>query len=131
MAAEDTFNPHQFAAHVMKSGGGTVNTSSGKSPSGGFMVAKQNTERIVPGHLRGEHVANYAAEHAKALSSPGAHLGAWHEGGSTYLDVSHNIPTKKAAMKMGRRETQHAIYDIDNNAVHDVKDRKGKNKYRS
>lgn len=119
-------NPEQFAAHVREAGGGSVNPSTGESPKRGFMVSDYGSERIVPGHLEGHHVAEYLQEKSQHLAAPNAYLGAWHEEGQTYLDVSRNVDTKKKAMRAGRRNKQLAVYDVDNDAVHDVTGRRGK-----
>jgi hypothetical protein len=101
-------NPHGFSI-----------TLDGDQPKGGYMVAS-------PGHSeihstdelasdRGPAIVNsYASAHADALAEPGAHIGGWTdpETGKTYLDVSHNIANRQAAIAAGRQRNQIAIYDV-------------------
>jgi hypothetical protein len=99
--------------------GGFSVTPTGRQPKSGFMVS-------IPGHtqildakaLRGpnrqEVIRHYAEQHADALSHPGAHIGGWtHEGeGKVYLDVSHNVRSKAAAIQKGVLHNQIAVWDV-------------------
>lgn len=100
-------------------GGFSVKPSSGSQPRAGFMVSLPGRTQIVSAaDLRGPRgralLEQYARAHSDALSQPGAHLGGWTDqaSGKTYLDVSHNIKTRDAAVKAGRARNQIAIWDV-------------------
>lgn len=99
--------------------GFSVKPSSGSQPRAGFMVSLPGRTQIVSADdLRGPHgraiLEQYARAHSDVLSQPGAHLGGWTDktSGKTYLDVSHNIKTRDAAVKAGRAQNQIAIFDV-------------------
>jgi len=100
-------------------GGFSVRPTNGAMPKSGYMVS-------IPGHTQivnesalagpgGEHVIqDYARQHADVLSDPRAHIGGWTDKatGKTYLDVSHNISGRSAAISAGKRHNQIAIWDV-------------------
>jgi hypothetical protein len=97
-------------------------TPQGETPKGGYMVAVPGRTQIVNAEdLAGPHgphiVGSFVAQHAGVLATPGAHIGGWtdKETGLTHLDISHNIPTRPAAIQAGRERNQIAIYDVKRN----------------
>ena len=100
----------EYAQKVAAEGGVSVDPTSGKSPSQGFMVAYHGAERILDRQPSGTDLANFASENSEALK--GNYLGAWHEEGKTYLDVSTNVPDRATADRIGRDEAQRAIFDL-------------------
>lgn len=100
-------------------GGFSVRPTNGRMPTSGFMVSiPGHTQIVSEAMLGGEQghkiMANYANEHADVLRDPRAHIGGWtdKETGKTYLDVSHNIKSKNAAISAGKAHNQIAIWDV-------------------
>jgi hypothetical protein len=91
----------------------------GSQPTKGYMVA-------LPGHSLVADAAVFhspagralieahAQAHADALKQSGAYLGGWTDkaNGKTYVEVSHNIQNRNAAIRTGVSRNQKAIYDV-------------------
>jgi len=99
--------------------GGFSTTLAGQQPTSGYMVSLPGHTQILDAKElagpRGPEIVNaYAAAHANVLKEPGAHVGGWtdKESGKTYLDVSHNIANREAAIKAGQARNQIAIWDV-------------------
>ena len=100
-------------------GGFSVRPTNGLMPKAGYMVSiPGHTQIVSEADLRGPNgarlISEYARQHAGALSDPRAHIGGWtdKESGRTYLDVSHNISGRSAAVSAGKRHNQIAIWDV-------------------
>lgn len=100
-------------------GGFSLKPQDGAKPTGGYMVSLPGHTAIVrESDLSGPHaekiLAEFSKEHSTALSQKGAHIGGWtdKESGQTYLDISHNIKNKNAAVRAGRTRNQIAIWDV-------------------
>lgn len=96
-------NPHGF----------TVDTQ-GNVPTKGYMVSESGRSQVLSGRVAPHAVSAYAARNADALSQPGSYIGGWRDSksGKTYLDVSHNIPRQRSAVKAGKERNQIAIWDV-------------------
>lgn len=99
--------------------GFSVRPTNGKIPKSGFMVSIPGHSKILhASDLVGERgaqiVQQYARENAGVLNDPRAHIGGWTDkaSGKTYLDVSHNIKGRSAAVAAGRKHNQIAIWDV-------------------
>lgn len=100
-------------------GGFSVRPTNGTMPKSGYMVSiPGHTQIVSESDLSGpggqQVISQYAREHADVLSDPRAHIGGWtdKESGKTYLDVSHNIAGRSAAVNTGRKHNQIAIWDV-------------------
>lgn len=100
-------------------GGFSIKPMNGRAPKSGFMVAAPGHTRIVresdlSGPQGSRILTQFANEHAGALQQPGAHIGGWTDSktGKTYLDISHNIPSKRQAVRAGKGRNQIAIWDV-------------------
>jgi len=100
-------------------GGFSVRPTNGRMPSNGFMVSIPGhtqivSEKALSGPQGHEIISQYANAHADVLRDPRAHIGGWtdKETGKTYLDVSHNIKSKREAVTTGRKHNQIAIWDV-------------------
>lgn len=85
----------------------------------GFMVSIPGYTQIVnEAALRGpggaKLISDYAAQNAHVLAHPDAHIGGWTDqtSGKTYLDVSHNVQGRSAAISTGKAHNQIAIWDV-------------------
>jgi hypothetical protein len=114
-----TLHPKVLKTITKNPGGFSVKPTNGKMPSSGYMVSiPGHTQIVSEAALRGPQgqdiVKQYANEHASVLSDPRAHIGGWtdKETGKTYLDVSHNIKGRSAAVSAGRQHNQIAIWDV-------------------
>jgi hypothetical protein len=100
-------------------GGFSVKPKTGKMPTSGYMVSIPGHTKIVSeADLKGPRgaalLAQYAREHADVLQQPGAHIGGWTDKATakTYLDVSHNVKGRSAAISTGKKHNQIAIWDV-------------------
>lgn len=100
-----------FAA-ATRDGGFTYDTHSHTHPCAGyaFSQAPENERRLSA--LSARAIRAYARDNARALSAPGAHLGAWHENGTWYLDVSVVHDDMAAAVARACAAAQKALYDL-------------------
>lgn len=94
-------------------------TPTGEQPSKGYMVSLPGHSKVLSDNeLHGpgakDILNSYASEHAEALRTPGAHIGGWRDSasGKTYLDISHNIPRQREAVKAGKARNQIAVWDV-------------------
>jgi hypothetical protein len=110
------------AVQAILSGENTSVRPNGAKPTHGYMVSVPGRTKILNGHelhqSDAEHTINdFARANADVLKDPSAHIGVWRDGGKVYLDVSHNIAGKFAAIREGRKGNQIAIYDVKHNRV--------------
>lgn len=105
MLSKEQFKGMVAKLHDPEDGGFSVDINTGKSPEGGFMVARTGNEvsvdaaSITPSHLR-----DYAQNRQDELSKPSAYFGGWHDRdrGKIDLDVAQHIPDSSAvASKYG------------------------------
>jgi hypothetical protein len=113
-----TLSPAVLAT-IQNNPGGFSITPKGQQPESGYMVSIPGHTQIVnEADLAGPHsqdiMNKYASDHADALSRTGAHIGGWtnKDEGKTYLDVSQNIKNKNAAVNVGTKRNQIAIWDV-------------------
>lgn len=123
-AVERIGKPLKLASNILAQiranpSGFSLKPTNGEQPANGYMVSLPGHTRIVSeSDLKGPHaekiLSEYSRQHALALSEKGAHIGGWtdKESGHTYLDISHNIKNKNAAVRAGRARNQIAIWDV-------------------
>lgn len=113
--AQDTFATAFVTA--AKANGGATRTLHGNSPQTGYMVSVPGPEKTLKS-LTARSVDAFTKAHAEKLSHPGAYLGVWfnEEDGLWYLDVSVNVQTRSQALKLGRKWSQIAVWDVANSA---------------
>lgn len=95
----------------------------GSVPMKGYMVSvRGRTQEVDPNTMKSNTRAileGYAHKNADALRWKGSHIGGWMDPatGRTHLDVTHNIPRQRVAVKVGRERNQIGIYDVKRNRV--------------
>jgi hypothetical protein len=108
------FDVRALLAHIKEHGGITISIMTGERPAAGYAVS-------IPGHeyrsrwtLSAEQLSQYLYEHGEALSTEGAHLGAWwdDDDNTWYLDVSIVVGDLDAALRLGAQWSQLAVYDL-------------------
>jgi hypothetical protein len=93
-------------------GGLTYDVRTHRTPRDGYAVAAfPGRERKVK-HLTAGVLLRYIRDNADALYACGAHLGAWRDNGTWYLDVSLVEPEREIALTLARVNAQLAIYDL-------------------
>lgn len=102
--------------HEELKGGGFsehVPTASKPQPPG-FMVSDFNTEDKRPSHLQSPQLMEaFANVHGLTKSPPGEFMGGWpEEGGTDYLDVSHQFPDAARGKVAMTFQNQRAMYDL-------------------
>jgi hypothetical protein len=108
-ALSSQFDPVKLAASLQQDDDGfSVDPRTGQSPSSGFAVSRFGHRVIDSAPPPAETVADAAQS-----VLPGQYLGAWVDGGKTYLDSSRNIQSRTEAMEFGKRNAQIAVYDIN------------------
>jgi hypothetical protein len=112
-------HPNVLRTITKNPGGFSVKPKNGKMPSNGYMVSIPGHTQIVSeaalkGPQGGDIIKQYANAHADVLNDPRAHIGGWTDKatGKTYLDVSHNISGRSAAVSAGKKHNQIAIWDV-------------------
>lgn len=108
-----------LAARAQAAGGFTYCTRTGTFPAEGYAVALSKTFERKLEVLTPNAIAEYFAEHTStcegvnAVYEPGsACLGAWHDNGTWYLDVSVVVPERGWALRLGAEREQIAVYDL-------------------
>lgn len=109
----------ELATKVKEEGGFSYSLSNGSEPKAGerkFAVAiSKNFERKYSlSSFTPSTLVSYIAEFAGQLSKAGAHLGAWLEGDTVYLDVSVVLTDKSEAINIARANEQLAIFSFEN-----------------
>jgi len=116
--------------------GGFSTDSAGRSPSSGYMVALQGSERSISAPLlHPEHLDAYKGDHAQQLGRSGHFMGGWHDTdrGAVDLDVSVNLPSSGGIMDWAKSRTamithgQRSLYNVDTGMV-EANDYYGKTK---
>ena len=99
-------------------GGASVHHAALTAPRSGFVVSLAGFERRSPLDTTGaEEVERYVREHYGAAAARGAFFGSWVDEGLLVLDLSVNVADEHAALALGRRERQDAIYAVETGAV--------------
>jgi|SRR5215471_253358 len=104
-----------------RAGGFTMSTT-GTSPTDGYIVAHQGDSVIVPSSVVNDP-EKFSAIVTQAihdfgskgyLDQPGAHIGGWldHEHGEFVLDPVEHVQDRNEAIKLGVQRNQQAIYDV-------------------
>lgn len=110
----------------LKTEGGFSESVDGESPSGGYMVAKDNTvERVIKAdQITDEAILDYVLDHFDKLNQPDAYLGGWVDEGKVYLDISYNVKDREEALRMARKHDQLGIYDLNSGETIYTKEKK-------
>lgn len=93
----------------------------GTVPTKGYMVAVAGRTQEVSGDAMKANtkaiLEGYAQKNADLLRAPNAHIGGWTDPatGRTHLDVAHNIPRHRDAMREGKARNQIGIHDVKRN----------------
>lgn len=102
---------------IQRNGGITVNLQ-GVEPQEGYAYSPYpELERVYPAQaFRPEHLHQYIADNAHALSLPGNHLGGWHDqqSGNVFLDISHVGPAHPDTIQEAAKKNQIAVFDLAN-----------------
>lgn len=114
------FDAGLAARQLKQRGGFTMQRTSGKTPSRGYMVSDFGSEKIIPGHASPREIESYRAAHPGRLSRGRRYIGGWHEKGETYLDQSRNVMSSKKAQKLGQTNAQRAVYNVTRDKVYRV-----------
>ena len=96
-------------------GGFSVNPTDGSDVRSGYAVAiHPEHERILSHPVTTADLHIYISDASEALSLPGRVLGGWRDpdSGRVYLDVSVVVADKDAAISLGQRHHQLAIFDF-------------------
>lgn len=113
--ASDLKTSEGLVSHIRENGGISVDAK-GKMPSTGYAVApnKATEFRIPEAKFNAQAIDAYKAKFAKELAKPNAHFGAWLDGDTFVLDVSHVVKDLKTALEIAKKGKQDGIYDIAN-----------------
>jgi hypothetical protein len=91
----------------------------GAQPTKGYMVALPGHSLVVDAAVfhspaGAAMIQAHATAHADVLKQSGTFLGGWTDRstGKTYVEVSHNIQNRNAAIRTGQNRNQKAIYDV-------------------
>jgi hypothetical protein len=107
----------QLAHDAVKDGGFTVDLD-GNRPQSGYAVSLAGYERKFRLPRTTTALAHalylYVVDNGRALRDPGAHFGAWIDGATVYLDVTHIFTARADAEFMARANRQIAFFDIEN-----------------
>ncbi len=112
--ARETPRAYQTLVREAEQGGGfTYDVRSGAKPRRGFAFSASPENEAVLESLTPEAVAEYVRAHEGPLGEQSAFLSAWRSPeGQWYLDVSHVLPDREAALRAARAAGQRAIYDL-------------------
>lgn len=95
-----------------ESGGFSLDCNSNK-PIDGYMVAMKGFELKTTLENKSE-IASYINKHYISVARGENYFGGWVNEGVLYLDIATNVKNKESAIRLGRKNEQLAIYDIDN-----------------
>jgi hypothetical protein len=110
------FDAGQAAAQLEQRGGFTMQRSTGSQPAHGWMVSDFGAEHVVPGHASAREIDAYRQSHPNPTPTK-RYVGGWFDEGKTYLDSSRNVRSGAKAQKLGRKDAQRAVYNIDRDKV--------------
>lgn len=97
---------------LVQTGGFTANLETGAVPTEGFIVSVKGHERVIEGTATPADIGRYILDNHESLWGHGQFLGAWHDAGKTYLDVSRVYLDRTLAIAAGHEHGQQAIFDI-------------------
>lgn len=114
-----TFSGREASRRLKELGGFSMQRTTGKSPSRGFMVSDFGSEEIVSGHANPREIETYRQAH-KNPTPVKRYVGGWHDEGKTYLDQSRNVLSAKKAHTLGQQQAQRAVYNVGRGEVRRV-----------
>lgn len=101
-----------LAEMAARDGGFTVDVHTFRRPDSGFAFsARPDCERRLA-RLTPRAIRAYARDYARDLLPNGAHLGAWRDGGTWYLDVSTVTEDETLARVLAFAASQLAIFNL-------------------
>lgn len=102
------------ADRIAENGGISYHPVTSTQPTTGYAVATHpGREAILPTAPSGKDVHQYITKNSDAFEKdPGAHFGAWENGGKYYMDVANIDPDIDSAMGKAKQHNQQAIFDI-------------------
>lgn len=106
-------------AATREAGGTSVQVGTGNTPTSGYMVSEKDGGHVMDaeqfyGPQGAGILQSYVSAHGDSLGAPDAYLGTWHDqaSGKVFLDVSHNVADRGAAINLGKANDQIAIWDV-------------------
>lgn len=113
-AAVDNLTAERLAKQTAKDGGFTYSPTTKVEPKDGFAVSPypQFETKVPMDASLPASIQKYMSDHADVLGQPGAHLGAWVQDGTVYLDVSVVSKTADEASVVAKKFNQQAYYDL-------------------
>lgn len=111
------FDAGNAARQLEQRGGFSMQRTSGKSPSTGWMVSDFGSEKIVPGYANPREIEEYRQANPNKLSKGRRYVGGWADEGKTYLDQSRNVRSGAKAQKLGQEGAQRAVYNVKRDKV--------------
>lgn len=108
-----TLTSDSIADKIKNDGGVTIHARTGSEPTSGYAVSLPGYERTVPlAEFTASHLVKYVGDSWQGLSKGSAHLGAWIDGDTVYLDVSIVVPLQDDAIQLGREYGQLAVFNL-------------------
>ena len=102
---------------ILKNGGATLNTElENANLKNGYMVSMAGYETVISLEDLKDYkqVEKILIKYKKLARKKGAFIGAWINENKLYLDLSKNYKRLGNAMKIGKKNNQLAIFDINN-----------------
>lgn len=105
---------------IIKNGGATLDTNLKNADlKNGYMVSMVGYENIISlDNLSSmEEIEETLNEYKRIAKRNNAFIGAWVDDNKIYLDISKNYKRLVNAIKIGKKNKQLAIFDINNSLV--------------
>ncbi len=102
----------RLVAEARSQGGFTYDLRTKAAVQAGYAFSENPEHEEKSVHLDARSLRRYVASHWEALRAPGAHFGAWHDGGVWYLDVTHVEEDQTLALMLAYINDQLAVYDL-------------------
>lgn len=97
-----------------KSGGFSIQPTTGETPEKGFMVSEHGSEEAIPlEEFRPSHLPGYVRRNREAFQETTRYLGGWREPSSVALDRSRQFSDESKAGVEMIHQNQRAMYDLD------------------
>ena len=106
---------HEIVSHVRRNGGATLNATSHKPITSGFVVSPYKSREYPIQLLTEKKIVAFEYVNADLLSLPGHHLGFWvnQDDGLTYCDVVIVVQSRDEAQRVARDANQIAFWHLD------------------
>lgn len=110
------FDAGLAARQLEQRGGFSMQRTTGRSPSRGWMVSDFGSEHVIPGLAGAGEIEGYRQSNPNPTPTK-RYVGGWHDEGKTYLDSSRNVLSGAKAQKLGRDAAQLAVYNVSRDKV--------------